>query len=67
MKAEADRDAVAAGRSPDVLGRLAQFQRGAAANAEFKDRSKGTENRHHDGDGTARPRKSPVFLSLVEI
>ena len=23
--------------------------------------------RHHDGDGTTGPRKSPVFLRLVEI
>ena len=38
--------------------------RGAAANTEFEDRNKGTENRHHDHDGTVGPRKSPVFLSL---
>jgi hypothetical protein len=44
-----------------------KLQRGAAADVEFEDRNKGAENRHHDGDGTARPRKSPVFLSLVEI
>ena len=43
MKAEADRDAVAAGRSPDVAGNKLKFQRGAAANAEFKDRNKGAE------------------------
>jgi hypothetical protein len=44
-----------------------KVQRGAAANAKFEDRSKGAENRHHEGDGTAGPRKSPVFLGLVEI
>ena len=66
MKAEADRDAVAAGRSPDVWGNKLKFQRGAAANAEFKDRNKGAENRHHDCDGMAGPRKSS-FSQLVEI
>ena len=48
-------------------GNKLKFQRGAAANTEFEDRNKGTENRHHDRDGMAGPRKSPVFLSLVEI
>ncbi len=27
----------------------------------------GAKNRHHDRDGMAGPRKSPVFLSLVVI
>jgi hypothetical protein len=48
-------------------GNKLQFQLSAAANTEFEDRNKGAENRHHDRDGTAGPRKSPVFLSLVEI
>ncbi len=48
-------------------GNKLKFQRGAAANTEFEDRNKGAENRHHDRDGTAGPRKSPVCLSLVEI
>ena len=48
-------------------GNKLKFQRGAAANTEFEDRSKGAENCHHDRDGMAGPRKSPVFLSLVEI
>jgi hypothetical protein len=48
-------------------GNKLKFQRGAAANTEFQDGNKGAENRHHDLDGMAGPRKSPVFLSLVEI
>jgi hypothetical protein len=48
-------------------GNKLKFQRGAAANTEFEDRNKGAEIRHHDRDGMAGPRKSPVFLSLVEI
>jgi hypothetical protein len=48
-------------------GNKLKFQRGAAVNTEFEDRNKGAENRHHDRNGTADPRKSPVFLSLVEI
>jgi hypothetical protein len=67
MKAEADRDAVAAGRSLMSQSNKLKFQRGAAANTEFEDRNKGAENRHHDCDGMARTRKSPVFLNLVEI
>jgi hypothetical protein len=63
MKAEGDPDAVADGHLMSQGDKL-KLQRGAATDAEFKDRS---ENRHHDGDGTARPRKSPVFLSLVDI
>ena len=48
-------------------GNKLKFQRGAAANTEFEDRNKGAENRHHDRDGMAAPRESPVFLSLVKI
>ena len=48
-------------------GNKFKFQRGPAANTEFEDRNKDAENRHHDRDGTAGLRKSPVFLSLVEI
>ena len=48
-------------------GNKLKFQRGAAANTEFEDRSDGGENRHHDGDGTAGLQESPAFLSLVEI
>jgi hypothetical protein len=48
-------------------GNKLKFQRGATANAEFEDRNKGAENRHHDRDGMAGPQESPVFLSLVEI
>ena len=48
-------------------GNKLKFQRGPAANTEFEDRNKDAENRHHDRDGTAGLRKSPVFLSLVEI
>jgi hypothetical protein len=33
-----------------------KFQRGAAAKTKFEDR-KGAENRHHDRDGKAGPRK----------
>jgi hypothetical protein len=46
-------------------GNKLKFQQGAAANSEFE--NKGAENRHHDRDAMAGPRKSPVFLSLVEI
>jgi hypothetical protein len=67
MKAEADRDVVAAGQLPDVAGRLLDFQRHAATKAEGEYRNNGGENRHHDGDGTTGPRKSPAFLRLVEI
>jgi hypothetical protein len=48
-------------------GNKLKFQRGAAANKEFEDRNNGAENRHHDRDGMAGPRKSPAFLNLVEI
>jgi hypothetical protein len=48
-------------------GNKLKFQRGAAAKAEGEDRNNGGENRHHNRDGTTRPRKSPAFLSLVEI
>ncbi len=48
-------------------GNELKFQRGAAANTEFEDRNKGTENRHHDRDGMTGLQESPVFLSLVEI
>ena len=44
-----------------------EFERDAAAKTENQDRYKGKENRHHDRDGMAGPRKSPVLLSLVEI
>jgi hypothetical protein len=51
-----------------LQGNKLKFQGGAAANTEFADRNtRGAENRHHDRDGMAGPRKSPVFLSLVEI
>jgi IS5 family transposase len=46
-------------------GNKLKFQRSAAANTEFEDRNNGAENRHHDHDSMAGPRKSPVFLSLV--
>jgi hypothetical protein len=48
-------------------GNKLKFQRGAAANTEFEDRTKGAENRHHDHDGTAGQRKSPALLSIVEF
>jgi hypothetical protein len=48
-------------------GNELKVQRAAAANTEFEDRNKGTENRHHDRDGMTGRRKSPVFLGLVEI
>ena len=50
-----------------LKGNKLKFQRGAAAKPEGEDRNHGGENRHHDGDGKAGPRKSPAFLSLVEI
>ena len=67
MKAEADRDVSPQDGHLMSQGNKVKFQRGAAANTEFEDRNKGAENRHHDRDGMAGPRKSPVFLSLVEI
>jgi hypothetical protein len=45
-------------------GNKLKFQRGAAANTEFEDRKNSGENRHHDRDGTAGPRKSKVFPTL---
>jgi hypothetical protein len=48
-------------------GNKLKFQRGAATKAEGEDRNNGGENRHHNRDGTTGPRKSPAFLSLVEI
>jgi hypothetical protein len=48
-------------------GNQLNFQRGAAAKAEGEERNNGGENRPHDRDDTAGRRKSPVFLSLVEI
>ena len=65
--AEVDLHAVAAGRSANVAGSKLKVQRCAAANTEFEDRNNGGENRHHNRDGTTGPRKSPAFLSLVEI
>jgi hypothetical protein len=64
MKAEADRNAVAAGRSPDVTGGLVRFQRGESGRRRSKQRRRESSPCR---DGTAGPRKSPVFLSLVEI
>ena len=49
------------------LGIDVGLQRGAATKAEGEDRNNGGENCHHDRDGTTGPRKSPAFLSLVEI
>jgi hypothetical protein len=56
-------------RAAAVLARrtISSSSSEAAANTEFEDRNKGGENRHHDRDGTAGPRESPVFLGLVEI
>jgi hypothetical protein len=42
------------------------FQRGAAAKTEGKERNNGGENRPHDRDGTASRRKSPAFRCPVE-
>src|SRR5262245_30153328 len=44
-----------------------EFKCGAAAKTKNDDRYNGKENRHHDPDGTAGSRKSPAFLSPVEI
>jgi hypothetical protein len=47
-------------------GDKVKFERGATAHMEFQDRNKDEENRHHDGDGTAGWRKSPVLLGLLK-
>jgi hypothetical protein len=44
-----------------------EFERGAAAKTEGKDRNNRGENRHHDRHGTAASRKSPAVFSPVEI
>jgi hypothetical protein len=50
-----------------LKGNKLKFERGAAAEAEGEYRNHSGENRHHDGNGKADPRKSPAFPSLVEI
>ena len=67
MKAEADRALSPQDGHLMSQGDKLKFQRGAAANTESKSETRAAENRHHDRDGTAGPRKSPGLLSLVEI
>ena len=58
---------LAAGALPDVAGRRAQLQGGAATNTEGEQRNEGGKNRDHTHDGMSATQRSLGSLCVSEF